>query len=93
MGPYGAALATAIGFFAVWMIRYIWVINHVNLKNCRIKEPVSYALLGLQMILAYWGNDYVFAQIGIFVIQVLLYGKETKKMIRGLLRKISGGYR
>lgn len=80
---YGAALATAAGFFVVWLVRYVWVRRYVNLKNCRVKEPVSYGLILCQMGLAYWGNRLVLAQAAIAAVLVLLYRKE----IAGVLKR------
>lgn len=84
LGAYGAALATAIGFFAVWLVRYIWIRRHVDLKNCRVKEPVSYGLLLCQMILAYWGNRFLAVQVGCMVCIVLMYSEEVLAILRKL---------
>lgn len=86
-GAYGAALATAIGFFLVWLVRYIWINRHVKLKNCRVKEPVSYGLLLCQLILAYWGNRFILVQILVFVVVMVLYSKEISRIMKSILRR------
>lgn len=84
LDAYGAALATAIGFFFVWLVRYIWIRRHVDLKNCRVKEPVSYGLLLGQMVLAYWGNRFLAAQLGCAVVIMAIYGKEITVIMKKL---------
>ena len=82
LGAYGAALATAIGFFAVWLIRYLWVIRHIDLKNSRKKEPASYGLLLCQMTLAYWGNDFLTVQFVCFAVIMLMYHREMVAILK-----------
>ena len=89
LGSYGAAVATAIGFFCVWMMRYIWILRHIQLKNARIKEPLSYGLLWGQMFAAYWGNRLLLLQICIFVVLIFLYWREFSQMLHVILKRIS----
>ena len=77
-GTYGAAVATVVGFFVVWILRYIEVGKYVRLKHHFIKEVASYALATLQMITAFYGNRFVFFQICLCLCIVLLF----KNMIR-----------
>lgn len=89
MGAYGAAVATAIGFFIVWLARYLWVKKHVKLKNSGFKETVSYITLGTQMVLAYWGNRYIVLQLLGCIILVLLYWKECMNILKRILKRNS----
>lgn len=89
MGAYGAALATAIGFFAVWLMRYLFVIRYVNLKNHRVKEPVSYAMLIIQMILACWGNRFLAVQAVMLVALIGMYWNEIGAIWNRLRKKQS----
>lgn len=82
MGAYGAALATAIGFFVVWLVRYLWMKRKVRLKNSSIKEIASYIILWIQMVLSYWGNRYIVFQLVGFVLLALLYYKECLTIVR-----------
>lgn len=81
-GGYGAALATAASFGAVWLLRYVWVRKRVNLKNCKVKEPLSYSLLLLQMVLAYWGDRFVLQQTVLAAILVMLCWKTVMSDLR-----------
>lgn len=84
LGAYGAALATAAGFSVLWLIRYLWVIRHVRLKNCRVKEPVSYGLLLCQMVLARWGSGLWGLQLMCMAVILIMYRKETMAIAKKL---------
>ena len=85
---YGAALATAISFSVVWLVRYLWVRSKMNLKNCKIKEPISYLILFAQMVVAYWGNRYVLFQIAGFVLILFLYREKIMANVALCLKKL-----
>lgn len=74
-GAYGAAVATAFSFFIVWIIRYLIlkIKLKLNLKHNFVIECITYCLLLVQMFLAYYGNNFIFLQIGIFVFIAFLY--------------------
>lgn len=88
MEAYGAVISTALGFTVVWLVRYVYVIRRINLKNNRIKEPVSYILLYIQMLTAYTGNKLLFIQIGIFIALLLLYMSEIITLITQFSAKL-----
>lgn len=92
-GSYAAAVTTAAGFFFVWLMRYIWILRHIQLKNLRIKEPLGYGLLWLQMFAAYWGNRLLPLQMVIFVLLFLLYRHEYRRILRIILERISSLHR
>lgn len=81
---YGAAVATIIGFFIAWVIRYTIVRSHLKMHNNVKTEILSYLLILLQMIFAYWGNDFLVIEVAIFALLCFLFkGKinELKNMI------------
>ena len=92
-GGYGAAITTAIGFFSVWLMRYMWILQHIQLKNLRIKEPLSYGLIWLQMFAAYFANRLLLLQIVIFALLLLLYRKECGQMLHIFLQRFSSFHR
>ena len=55
-GVYGAASATALSFFIVWLIRYIVLTKYIKLNHNFLTECISYTLLLIQVVLAYFGN-------------------------------------
>lgn len=91
---YGVAVATAVSFFVVWIIRYLILTKYIKLKHDFWIECVSYVLLIIQLILAYNGNDFILYQIMILFVLFLLYAKMIKKLIdmiiRSLCKKVKG---
>ncbi|MCB6607719.1 polysaccharide biosynthesis C-terminal domain-containing protein [[Clostridium] symbiosum] len=81
-GAYGAACATAFGFFLTWVIRYQKVILYVKLKNSIRKEIISYFLITIQMVLACFGHAYLFIQIVILGLMLNIYFEELKKIVK-----------
>lgn len=88
IGEYGAVISTALGFSVVWLVRYIYVSHRINLKNNKIKEPVSYILLYIQMLIAYRGNELLFIQMGILIVLSVLYRSDITELITNLLVKL-----
>lgn len=86
---YGAAIATAIGFTCEWILRYVKLKKDVQIKNNIRKETLSYILLFIQMIIAYWGSELLLLQIIIFALLVIMYFKELKLLFRKVLSMIT----
>lgn len=80
-GAYGAVIATLLGFFIVWCLRFILVQKLIKIKNQTQKEFTAYILLFAQMIFAYFGNDFIVFQIIILLIIFVIYRKEILKML------------
>lgn len=78
---YGAAIATAVSFFIVWIIRYIILTKFIKLKHNFFVECISYILLIIQLALAYSGNRFVLYQIIIMIVIITLYVRQIKKII------------
>ena len=58
IGPLGAAIATAISYFIVWLIRYIRSRRLIKLRIRLFRDLVSYAILVVQsVVLLYFGNE------------------------------------
>lgn len=79
-GPYGASVATAVGFTCFWAFRYYKLKQYVAIKNNLKKECVSYLLLVVQVFLAYWGNRFWYLQLLVLGAILLLYAKELLAM-------------
>lgn len=80
-GTYGAAIATALSIFVVWLIRYMVLSKYIKLKHNFFAECISYILLIIQLVLAYSGNRFIIYQLIIMVIIVFLYAKPIKNII------------
>lgn len=88
MGAYGAAVATAVGFFVVWLVRYVWVKKNTELKNNSVREIISYVILWGQMVLAYWGNSFIVIQLVFCLMLPVLYFNEILGISKTILMKI-----
>lgn len=74
-GAYGAASATALSFFVVWIVRYCTLKRYLKLKHNFFAECVSYILLLAQVCIAYFGNKFIMYQVAIFICIVWIYKK------------------
>ena len=88
MGAYGAAVATAISFSVVWLMRYIWIKKNMELKNSQVHEFLSYGVLLLQMFFAYWGNQFLGIQLVGCGFLILLNWDQILKFMKYNLRKV-----
>ena len=87
-GAYGAAIATVIGFTLQWVLRFRSIKRIVKLKNETVKEIISYLLLMVQMIIAYYGNDFIAFQIVILATIVVMYHKELLSILRNIKKRL-----
>lgn len=87
-GIYGASIATVCGFGFQWLIRYIFLIKSIKLKNNIKKEAISYVLLFMQMGLAYFGNRYWIYQMLIFGGIIVLYKQEISIIFIRIIKKM-----
>ena len=87
-GAYGAAIATVIGFTLQWVLRFRRIKRIVKLKNETVKEIISYLLLMVQMIIAYYGNDFIAFQIVILATIVVMYHKELLSILRNIKKRL-----
>lgn len=87
-GPYGAAIATAIGFACFWGLRYYRIRQIVRLKNDFRRECISYLLLVAQAAAAYWGNQFWYIQVLLMTGIIVIYGKELKEIFYSIKRMV-----
>lgn len=90
MGIYGAALATVLAFSFQWILRYYFLKRKVKLKDNTVKEVTSYIALYLQMVIAFFGNRYVIAQIVCVAFLIVLYAKEFCGILKGIFHAKKG---
>ncbi|MBO6193563.1 MAG: oligosaccharide flippase family protein, partial [Clostridiales bacterium] len=75
-GALGAAIATVISFFAIWLIRYICVVRYIKLRINIVRDVFSYVLLVSQSVLEHIGNHNYYLQSLVFIVILLLYKTE-----------------
>lgn len=80
-GAYGAAIATAISFFIIWLIRYICVTKYIVMKNDVKLELFSYFLIIVQVVFEQLTNRCYIGQILVLLLIAWLYKKEMKQVV------------
>ena len=80
MGAIGAAIATAVGYWVVWIVRRRYMLKYLHIKMHLVRDYISYALLVIQAIIMinFTSNNMALygIQIGIIVMIAVLYIKE-----------------
>lgn len=82
LGLQGAAIATAISFLMIWLIRLAFSKKYVNLKITWWRDILSYGLIILQVILEHFSGHQYFLQALIFAFIVLLNIKSIVYLLR-----------
>lgn len=84
----GAAIATMISYFVVWIIRVHTMRKYIKLKIFIRRDVFSYVLLIFQSIVLWLENSYILypIQVVLFLLLVMLFYKEIKSII-GELKK------
>lgn len=90
MGALGAAIATAICYFEVWIFRYIQSKKYIKLRINILRDIASYLLICIQAIIIYMKNNYTLylSQCILFFIIIILYKDDIKKIINKCTNKI-----
>lgn len=84
MGPIGAAIATAVAYFIVWIIRYYHVKQYMHLKINIIRDLISYGVLLAQtLVLLFMPENVVMyaAQTALVLFLLLLYRRDIFGLI------------
>lgn len=88
IGAVGAAIATLISFFSVWLIRLLCVRKYICMRISVFTDCIAYILLILQIIFEHFANHMYIGQIIVFIGVVLLYRNNFIKIIREIFKKI-----
>lgn len=84
-GALGAAIATMISFYAIWMFRFIASRNYIIFKVNLVKDHIVYALIILQIIFEHKSNHFYIGQFSILILIVGLYYKQLKTFMMKVL--------
>lgn len=80
-GIQGAAIATAVSFFTIWIIRFICVQKYIKLKINLKRDALAYILLSVQAVIEHYnGHNYMY-QGAIICVLLLIYFKELKMIL------------
>ena len=91
VGVIGAAIATAISYFAVWLIRMVNAKKYIRLKINIRRDLVAYFILVLQAILMIniTSIKVYMLQLILFISIILIYYKEIDGLLKGFWRYAS----
>lgn len=90
-GVYGAAIATVISFFVIWIIRYRCAIKYIKMNVNLFRDILTYCMLAGQIVFEHFFPQYFYAQVAVLVVICILYISETKlafRMIRRVGKKV-----
>ncbi len=91
IGPIGAAIATAVSYIVVWVIRIIAVRKYMTLKINLLRDCVAYAILIVQAVLLVVFEAetlWLYAVLAVtFVLAALLYVKDIIPLVKMILAK------
>ena len=83
-GVYGAALATLLSFFLIWVTRFVYVRKYIRWKVHLIRDVICYAALFGQIAAEHIsGHGYYFQAAALAVIIILNFG-DLRKTCRKL---------
>ena len=92
IGPLGAAIATAISYFIVWLIRYIRSRSLIQLRIRLIRDLLTYVILVAQSLVLLFVNNNVFLyaiQCVLVLIIIILYRDDIMLFINKFRSKLS----
>ena len=88
MGAMGAAVATAISYYTMYLMAFLIVRKHVKLQIRLAKDYLAYGIVTLQAVCVIREIPYVYFVNGLlFVLLVLLYLRELRQITDKLRRK------
>ena len=75
-GALGGAVATAVSFFIVWLIRYICATRYIKMKINLLRDLIAYVLIICQAVLEHIEEHIYLGQIAILILILFMYKKE-----------------
>lgn len=89
IGIKGAAIATTISFFSIWIVRVMLIKNIIHIKMNIIRDAILFILLIMQIYLCEFDNHYYIYQIIIGVAILFVIRKTVYKVFirNGLVKR------
>lgn len=88
-GIQGAAIATAISFFMIWIIRLICTRKYIKWKLNLFVDIVAYIVLTIQVIVEHFEGHGYLAQLVCMSILLLLYRKQFLASMKLIINKFA----
>lgn len=86
-GVLGAAIATVISFFIIWLIRYECASKYIRLRANLYRDLISYGILVVQVIVEHLWPKEIWVHI-IAIIALALINQKDTKLLCIFLKKI-----
>ena len=77
----GAAIATAISYFVMWIIRQVKMKKYIKLNHNFTIDILVYGLLIIQVIVEHTATHLILFQLLILISIILIYRKNYEKLI------------
>lgn len=90
IGSIGAAIATLVSYFTVWLIRYYYMKKIISLKIKIKRDIFAYCILVIQAIfmIVIRSSVYMYlSQVMLFAIAILIFLGDIKSIVRNLFRE------
>ena len=84
----GAAIATCISFFMIWLIRPICTRKYIKWRINLFRDTVAYILLVLQVVIEHLDGHVYIGQIAIVIVLLALYREQFVKAIKMVFAKM-----
>lgn len=88
IGVYGAAIATVVGYFIGFVYSRIKIKKYIKMNTDMHLNDFILTLLTIQVVLAYFGNNFILFQIIILMLIGLLYRNYIWKVFTTIRKKI-----
>lgn len=86
-GAFGAAVATALGFLVVWLLRYCKLRKLTMIRFHFIKEGIGMGILTLQALLPQGGSLWVGIQLACTIVLGIAHRQEMVELLK-VLKKV-----
>ena len=84
MGTSGAAIATVISFFVVWLIRLLYTRKYIKWHFSLKKDIIAYFLLIIQVSVEHLDGHMYPIQLVALVLIIIVYNAQYKKLVTGI---------
>ncbi|WP_448754884.1 oligosaccharide flippase family protein [Agathobacter sp.] len=88
-GALGAAVATAVCYFVVWLFRFYQSRKYIKIKVNLIRDILTYFILVLQSLSMLFLDNYRLYVVvnGLFIFLLVLYFRDIKVCIKKIIRR------
>lgn len=93
IGAMGAAIATLISYFVVWLIRFYYMSKFIHIRINVKRDILAYIIILVQAVAMIVVENMLYMylfQIILFLVMILLYVKDMKNAFKVIVAKLRG---